>query len=200
MSKTAGAVALILFVALGAALPATGQEEKGVSRKEVRVAGIMFDLDQEHHWMTVKADGEDAPVKYLIDPSNERLARSLQTVFNASRVQLTYRGEEDGRRLLSVRRQVGQPSGTVTGVVIGVHNNFWVEVKPRRGPADAFAPGADNYNDEAFMASLRSLRPGDSVTIRYTSDLERHRIVALRKNPPAPAPAPRKAASPASSG
>jgi hypothetical protein len=172
--------ALMLLAILGPAQPAAAAE-KPASKKEVRVAGIMFDVDRKNNWMTVKADGEDAPVKYLIDPSNQNLAEGLQTVFNASRVRLTYVTEGDSRRLVSIQRQVLQPSGTVTGVVVKVHNDFWVELKPRRGVADAFAPGS-NYNDKAFMAKLRALKAGDSVTIRFTTDFERHRILALRKN------------------
>ncbi len=78
-------------------------------------------------------------------------------------------------------RQVLRASGTVTGVVVQVHNGFWVEVKPRRGPPDAFAPGA-NYNDQAFMERLRGLKKGDSVTIQFYTDFERHRILTLWKN------------------
>ena len=32
------------------------------------------------------------------------------------------------------------------------------------------------------MAKLKALKPGDSVTIKFTTDFERHRIVTLRKN------------------
>jgi hypothetical protein len=177
-------VELLSVVMLAAVLrpaPPASAAQKGASKQEVRVAGIMFDFDRKNNWMTVKADGEDVPVKYLIDPSNQKQAESLQTVFNASRVRLTYETEGDSRRLVSIQRQILQPSGTVTGVVVDVHNDFWIELKPRRGVADAFAPGA-NYNDKAFMARLKALKPGDSVTIQFTTDFERHRILALRKN------------------
>ena len=174
-------VVILATVVVRTAVPAR-EVQKPASKHEGRVAGIMFDHDRKNNWMTVKADGDEAPVKYLIDPSNKKLARSLQSVFNASRVRLTYKTEGEARRLVSIERQVLQASGTVTGVVVKVHNDFWIELKPRRGVADAFAPGA-NYNDPEFMAQLRALQPGDSVTIQYTTDFERHRIVALRKNP-----------------
>jgi len=29
---------------------------------------------------------------------------------------------------------------------------------------------------------LRGLKPGDSVTLKFTTDFERHRILVLRKN------------------
>jgi hypothetical protein len=94
---------------------------------------------------------------------------------------LTYKTEGDSRRLTSIERQILRASGTVTGIVVGVHNDFWIELKPRNGVANAFAPGA-NYNDKEFMAKLKALKPGDSVTIQFTTDFERHRILALRKN------------------
>ncbi len=178
------AVRMISFVmligVLRPALPASVTQKRAPER-ELRIAGIMFDFDRKNNWITVKADGEDEPVKYLIDPENRKLAERLQTVFNASRVRLTYKAEGDSRRLVSIERQVLKESGTVTGVVVKVHNDFWIELKPKNGVADAFAPGA-NYNDEAFMAKLKALQPGDSVTIRFTTDFERHRILALRKN------------------
>ena len=71
----------------------------------------------------------------------------------------------------------------MTGDVVKVYNDFWIEVKPKSGVADAFAPGGDNYNDKNFMERLKGLKPGDSVTITYTTDFERHRIKTLRKDP-----------------
>ena len=171
---------VMLVTVLRPALPARAAEQDA-SKQEVRVAGILFDFDRKNNWLTGKADGEGEPVKYLIDPSNKKLTAALQSVFNASRVRLTYKTEGDSRRLVSIQRQVLQPSGTVTGVVVNVHNDFWIELKPKRGVADAFAPGA-NYNDKAFMAKLKALQPGESVTIKFTTDFERHRIVSLRKN------------------
>jgi hypothetical protein len=184
MSQRHGIVKLLPLVMLVTFLrpahPAPAAQNV-VSKQDGRAAGILFDHDRKNNWLTVKADGDEEPVKYLIDPANKDLAESLRTVFNAGRVRLTYRTEGDSRRLVNIQRQVLQESGTVTGVVVNVHNGFWIELKPKRGVADAFAPGA-NYNDKAFMAKLRALKPGDSVTIRFTTDFERHRIVSLRKN------------------
>jgi hypothetical protein len=184
MFGRAGLFKLLLAVVLAAfarPAPAALAQDQGASSKPVRVAGILFDHDRKANFMTVKADGEEEPVKYLIDPADRRLAEALKSVFNASRVQLTYRQSADSRHLVSIKRQILKSSGTVTGVVVKVHNDFWIELKPRQGPPDAFAPGA-NYNDKAFMAQLRALEPGDSVTIRFTTDFERHRIQAMRKN------------------
>ena len=171
---------VMLISVLPPARPSSAAQKRS-STQEIRVAGILFDFDRTNNWLSVKADGEEAPVKYLIDPSDETLAEQLKPVFNASRVRLTYKTEGDARQLVSIQRQILQASGTVTGIVVKVNNDFWIELKPRKGLADADAPGA-NYNDKAFMAKLRALKPGDSVTIRFTTDFERHRIVSLRKN------------------
>jgi hypothetical protein len=147
-----------------------------------KVTGIY--IDGRGEWITVKADGEDEPVKYVIDPSDKKLQDAFKSIFNASRVQLTYKADGDSRKLVSIKKQVLRASGTVTGEVVKVYNGFWVEVKPKNGLADAYAAGA-NYNDKAFMEKLKGLQPGDSVTITFTTDFERHRIKTLRKNPAA---------------
>jgi len=144
-----------------------------------KVAGIL--IDKNNDWITVKADGENEPVKYVVDASDKKLAETFKAVFNASRVQLTYKQIGDSRQLASIKRHIIKESGTVTGEVVKVYNEFWVEVKPKNGLANAFAPGA-NYNDKEFMAQLRGLKPGDSVTIEFYTDFERHRIKSMRKN------------------
>lgn len=157
--------------------------EKETAQQGGKVAGIMFDFDLKANWITVKADGDDELIKYRYNPSDKKLADVLgKTIFPACRVQLTYKEDGNSRQLVSIKRQVLKESGTVTGTVVKVHNNFWVELKPKIGVADAYAPGA-NYNDKEFMEKLRGLKPGDSVTITFTTDFERHRITTLRKNP-----------------
>ncbi|HJT34144.1 MAG TPA: hypothetical protein VJ783_19005 [Pirellulales bacterium] len=163
-------------------LSAAGKGEK--SDQPVKAAGIM--IDKGNDWLTLKADGEDEPVKYTVAPSNKLLQEAFKTVFNASRVQLTYKQTGDTRQLVTIKRQIIKATGTITGDVVKVYNDFWVEVKPKRGVADAFAPGGDNYNDKDFMTRLKELKSGDSVTITYTTDFERHRIKTLRKNPRKP--------------
>ena len=96
--------------------------------------------------------------------------------------QLTYKKDGDSRRLVGIKRQILKATGTMTGEVVKVYNDFWVEVKPKNGLADAFAPGPGTFNNKEFMAMLKALQPGESVTISYTTDLERHRIKTLRKN------------------
>lgn len=168
------------IIMLAFCVPASAGE-KDAKKDTGKVAGIL--IDKKDNWLTVKADGEDEPVKYVLDKNaDKKLQDSFKNIFNASRVQLTYKKDGDARQLVSIQRQVLKVSGTVTGVVVKVHNDFWVEVKPKDGPADAFAPGALNYKDKDFMALLRGLKKGDSVTITYNTDFERHRILTLRKN------------------
>ena len=116
-----------------------------------------------------------------LTPLLEKLLDAMKSTFNASRVELTYKQDGDTRRLLSLKRQILKSSGIIAGTVVGVYNDLWVEVKPKDGPSDAYAPGA-NYNDKDFMAKLRGLKPGDSVTIKYNTDGERHRILVLQVN------------------
>jgi hypothetical protein len=168
---------VVLFAVLGS--PLAPAADKDTAKQEGKVAGILIDKNKDS--LTVKADGEDEPVKYLIDGSNKSLDKALKSIFNASRVQLTYKTDGDSRQLATIKKQILRQKGKVTGLVVKVYNNFWVEVKPKNGLADAYAPGA-NYKDKAFMEKLRGLKPGDSVTITFTTDFERHRIQSLRKN------------------
>jgi hypothetical protein len=155
--------------------------KKDISKQGGMVAGLY--IDGRGEWITVKADGEDEPVKYVIDPSDKQLQEAFKAVFNACRVQLVYKNEGDSRRLVGIQRQILEETGVVTGDVVKVWNNFWIEVKPKNGLADGFAPGAQ-YNDKAFMEKLNGLQPGDSVTIMFNTDFERHRIVEMQINPP----------------
>jgi hypothetical protein len=167
--------AVLLFTVLWSPPVATATE-----KDDGKVAGIL--IDKKDNWITVKTDGEDEPVKYVIGKdSDKKLVEALKVTFNASRVQLTYKKDGDSRQLVSLKKQVLKTSGTVTGIVVKVYNDFWVEVKPKDGLADAYAPGA-NYSDKDFMAKLKGLKKDDSVTITFNTDFERHRILTLRTN------------------
>ena len=167
--------AALLFTILGSpfATPAADKDAE-------KVAGIL--IDKKDNWIIVKADGEDSPVKYIISKdADKKLVDALKITFDASRVQLTYKKDGDTRQLVSINKQVLRATGTVMGDVVKVYNDFWVEVKPKNGLSDAYAPGA-NYKDKDFMAKLKGLKKGDSVTITFNTDFERHRILTLRVN------------------
>jgi hypothetical protein len=183
MSRCLGLLGLfsagMLFIPIcsPSAAPAAAQD---AAKQEGKVAGIF--IDRKDNWLTVKADGEEEPVKYLVDGTNKKLTEALKGVFNASRVQLTYKKDGESRQLSSIKRQILKVSGTMTGTVVKVYNDFWVEVKFKDSPNNAFAPTGNNYNNKAFMEGLKALRPGDSVTILFSTDFERHRIEWFRKN------------------
>jgi hypothetical protein len=169
-----------MLMAVFCSMRASSAADKDAAKDGGKAAGIY--VERVGDSITVKVDGEDEPVKYTVDPSDKKLQDAFKSVFGACRVQLTYKNDGDSRRLVSIKRQILKATGTITGTVVKIYNNFWVEVKPKTGLADAFAPGA-NYNDKEFMEKFHSLQPGDSVMITYTTDFERHRIKTLRKNP-----------------
>ena len=170
---------LLCAAVLAAFLLPVAPALRGADDGKGKVAGIM--IDKNDNWITVKADGEDDAVKYVLPKEpDKKLAEAYKHVFNACRVTLTYKKVGDERQLTGVQRQIFKKTGTITGQVVKVYNNFWVEVKPKSGPADAFAPGGDNYKNKGFMDRLTGLQPGDVVTIGYTTDSERHRIKLLR--------------------
>lgn len=154
--------------------------DKEAAKQDGTVAGIL--IDKKDNGIIVKGDGDDEPVKYVISGSDKKLTDALKAIFDASRVQLTYKKDGDSRQLVSIKKQVLKASGTTTGVVVKVYNDFWIEVKPKNGLSDAYAPSAVNFKNKEFMDRLKGLQKGDSVTITFTTDFERHRIETLRKN------------------
>jgi hypothetical protein len=184
MSRRQGPLTLFCAALLLAFLwpPAVARAaDKSADKDGGKVAGIM--VEKKDGSITVKADGEDEPVKYVISKdADKKLVEALKGVFDASRVQVTYKKDGDTRQLVGIKRQILKDSGTVTGTVVKVYNDFWVEVKPKEGLADAYAPNGTNYKDKDFMAKLKGLKKGDSVTIRFNTDGERHRILSLRVN------------------
>jgi hypothetical protein len=174
---------IMLFPILWLA-PAAPAAQKGAAQEDTKVAGIL--IEKKDKWITVKADGEDDPVKYLINDADKKTVDAMKGIFNASRVQLTYKKDGDSRQLAGIKRQVLKDKGKVTGVVVKVYDDFWVEVKPKDGPSDAYAPGVTNYKDKDFMAKLKGLKKGDTVTITFATDFERHRIVTLQVNADSP--------------
>jgi len=152
-----------------------GQDTKPAKK----VSGVL--ISKTNDSITVHVDKEEEPAKYTIDEKNKKQAAALKTVYDGGRVQLTYKTEGDDRHLVMIKRQVLQQSGTLTGTVVKVHNDFWVEVKLKSGLYEGFAPNVRNNKDKAFMDRLKALQAGDSVTVQFTTDSERHRIVAFKK-------------------
>lgn len=154
-------------------------DDRDPAKQSGAVTGILFDVKAT--WITVKPDGEDEPTKYVFgDDPDKKIAQAMKAIFNASRVELSYKRVGSERQVTAIKRQIPQIKGTFHGTVVALHDRFWLEAKPINGPPDAFAPGA-NYNDKAFMALLNSLKPGDQVTLTYYTDSERHRILSLTK-------------------
>ena len=78
---------------------------------------------------------------------------------------------------------IGKPQGVVIGEVLKVYNNFWVAVKPKNGNIDGYAL---QWPPEKYKQShdlIKTLKPGDIVAIRYTTDSERHRILQMEVKP-----------------
>ena len=78
------------------------------SNEEGKVAGIL--INKKDNWITVKADGEDEPVKYVVDATDGKLLEAFKAVFNACRVQLTYKKDGDARQLVGIKRQILKPN------------------------------------------------------------------------------------------
>ncbi len=151
---------------------------KDKSTAGTKVTGIV--IDKRDNWLTVRADGDEQPAKYVFDPSDKKLAKALKHVYNVNRVQLTYTMDGDTRRLVGIQRRLAKTRGTVTGVVVHVHE-VWVEVKPKNGPPDGYCANYPVEKWKKTLAALKELHKGDVVVIRYTTDSERHRIETIRK-------------------
>jgi hypothetical protein len=147
--------------------------------REITVSGIV--TDKGDTWIMVRADGEETPVKYELgaDPGR-KLRQDWQGIFTVGRVRLAYQPNGDARQLISIKKQLPKAAGTVTGEVLRTYG-WWVEVKPGNGPPEGYAAHFPFEKSAEVMEQLKDLRPGDVVTIQFTTDSERHRIEALRK-------------------
>jgi hypothetical protein len=144
-----------------------------------KIAGILIQRDKQT--LLVRADGDESPVRYrLPEKPDARMAAVLKGLFTVQRVQITWKTVGDTREITSLVRFRGKARGIITGTVIAVHDNFWVEVKPSKGPPEGFAAGLPAKSRDV-LATLKVLRQGDTVTISYYTDFERHRIITIRK-------------------
>jgi hypothetical protein len=157
-------------------------------------AGVLTENKSDSFMIWI--DGEDIPVKFAYGAGFDKTAFGFppknKGVFSPDRVQFTYTKGDDGNKLLAIKRAPTPTAGTVTGVVL-FSNDFWVAVKPKAGPLDGYAiiwpPGE-------MAAKLKSLQKGDTVTIKFHTDVERHRIETLvvAAKPAGPATPPEGAA------
>ena len=169
--------ALVLLSGLGSNSVTTAADKD--KKKGESIAGIVI-ADEKGKSITVKADGDEEPIKYVVpDGTDKKVLETLKTTFTVSRVKLTYKMNGDTRELVTIQRERLEPSGTVTGVVLAVHDSFWVEVKPKKGVTDGYA--AKFPPPKEMIDKLKTLEQGDIVTIRFTSDIERHRIEGIQK-------------------
>ena len=160
-----------------ASIEAGGGEKKDDKGK---VAGIL--IDRKDRTLTIRGDGGDD------DPARSTFCRQLPTrqvgrdcsrdCSMSSRVQITYNtnGDQTTRNHLArPRARQGERAPSSRGRSSRCMTIFWVEVKPANGPPEGFASGIPNKSKE-IVETLKILQKGDTVTIRYYTDFERHRI------------------------
>ena len=168
----------VLLLLAAASVPSVRAADKLPALPIVKVAGIL--IDKTDKLLTVKANGEEVAVKYVVPgDADKKLTKTLKNIFNASRVQLTYKTVGNERQLVSLKKQVLKATGTITAMVVKVHNDFWS--KSNRNPPRRRLCSRANFNTRTHGETC-GLKPGDSVTIKYYTDFERHRIETLKKN------------------
>ena len=185
------AAAMVTAVVLGAGGTPAGPVETKPSGT-LSAAGIVTDIKPDFVMLWV--DGEDAPAKFALADSFDKTTFGFppkcKGVFVPDRVQFTYvKGDGDSKVLAMALayKSTPPPAGTVTGEVL-FSDNFWVAVKPKTGPLDGYAIG---WPPGPVQETLKTLKKGDFVTIKFHTDVERHRIDALAVVPkPADPPAP----------
>ena len=159
--------------------------------KPITAAGVLTDNKAAMIWV----DGEDAPTKFALaegfDKSTFGFPPKGKAVFVPDRVQFTYIKGDDGNKVLTMRRAKTPLKGTVTGEV-QFSNDFWVAVKPKNGPLDGYAI---SWPPGSMVAKLKALKKGDRVTIKFYTDVERHRIESLQVLPAKPGKEPAAASN-----
>jgi hypothetical protein len=174
ISLTAGYWA---FVAVGAD---TAKPKDAAAAGPVTVGGILT-TDGNTNSIMVLIDGDDTPSKLIFADNFDK--KSLKDVYSDCRVQVTILKSDNARTLLAFKKEQTKAKGTVTGTVI-YGNDWWIAVKPPNGPPDGYAV---DWPPKDIQTKVKSLKKGDTVTIRYHTDMERHRIETLDIMPPKPA-------------
>lgn len=167
---------ILLFAVILVSHPRTWAADKDSPKM---VAGILTDTGDK--WIKVKGDGDEETAKYVYDGSDKKLVASMKGIFTVSRVQVSYNLNGDARQLVGIKKLATQPTGTVTGEVLAICNNFWIEVKPKDGVPDGYALNFPPEKYKAVAETLKALKKGDIVKLTYTTDFERHRLQTLQK-------------------
>jgi hypothetical protein len=149
-------------------------------KKGGTVSGIVFDKEEKTLKLKVKIDGEEEPATFLVDAADKKLAKSLQLIFSVARVRLTYKWNGDNRQLVSIDKTGTKGQGSITGTVLATHK-YWLEVRPKNGPPEGYCATYPKEVWDATEAKIGQLQKGDTVTIRYYTDIERHRIQSIQK-------------------
>jgi hypothetical protein len=175
-------LSLVFLAGLSSVVPlstALGGGDKDAPADKGKVAGIL--IDRKDRTLMVRADGSDEISKYVF-PANPdaKMAAAVKGLFVPQRVQLAYKTNGETLEITSFVRQPGKANGAVTGTVFEVHNKFWLELRPAAGVPEGFALGAPDKSKEV-KALLLTLQKGDTVTLRYYTDFERHRIISMQK-------------------
>jgi len=188
MRKTAIvlAAALLAGVVFGADGPPVGPKDVKPG-KIIAAAGVL--ADNKADFVMLWVDGDEAPTKFMLadtfDKNTFGFPPKCKGVFGPDRVQFTYTKGDAGNTVLAMQRDKTPMQGTVTGEV-QFSNDFWVAVKPKNGPLDGYAI---SWPPGPMVEKLKALQKGDWVTIKFHTDVERHRIETLAVVPKPAAPA-----------
>ncbi len=183
--RTATILPLVAWLAGGVIAADNPKDAK--PDKPITASGVV--TDYKGNIASVWVDGDDAPTKFTLadtfDKNTFGFPPKCKGVFSPDRVQFTYIKGDDASKVLEMHRAKTPTQGTVTGEV-EFSNDFWVAVKPKNGPLDGYAiswPPGD------MVARIKALKKGDRVTIKFHTDVERHRIETMKVLPPLPTPA-----------
>jgi len=177
--RKAAIVLAVALLASGVILADSPKDAK--PGKHISAMGVL--TDNKPDFAMIWVDGEDAPTKFTLaegfDKNTFGFPPKCKGVFVSDRVQFTYTKGDGGNKVLAMHRARTPLKGTVTGEV-QFSNDFWVAVKPKNGPLDGYAI---SWPPGSMVAGLKALKKGDVVTIRFHTDVERHRIETLQVLP-----------------
>ncbi|HSU67940.1 MAG TPA: hypothetical protein VLJ39_13780, partial [Tepidisphaeraceae bacterium] len=178
-------VAAVVLLGISGSVRGEGSAGKPAAPAKGTAGGLLVDAKDDG--LIVQIDNEQEPTKFLYDGAITKDAILKRGIFNVDRVNLKYKADGDDRKLTAVEKVPGRATGVVVGQVIKVYNNFWVAVKPNGGGMiEGFAL---NWPPEKFKQShelIKTLQPGDTVSLKYASDFERHRILDMQLKPTKP--------------